>query len=1573
MIHQLGGRKQAKARTHGGSFARSPSMYEEDFDDKNNSQGTIDRDRSLSCGSINSLDTLPEASHAMKRERSLSLLSATSYGSTPKLKRSKNSVEFELIDEKRIKAMSLCRQDSDSSMDSQHSLDGGGNLGTSSKDFSKEKSRDSSFAHNIWRRFMIHPRASWKIKWDLFIGIFIVYSVVVVPYEMAFDVQKEWPETPYLLDRAVDALFLLDMFIQFRTGFLNPEDTVVMNPGKAAAHYIKTWFIIDFCSSVPFDVIIEPMLVQPNSDDMNAPSANTIRSLKIIRIVRLVRLTKIVRLLKLKKFSTIMEEQTIISPQTLRMINMLLRVLFCIHFLSCMWRWLGTPSAEVHCDPNTDDPCYVIETMEALERAANSQNGPDSGLRRSLTTTSGEGSEGSSGGQDLDPFGDMRNAPLVESLGHREMTWVIYFKVYKIDNFDQYIASIHMVTASMMAVGYGDIFATNTGERLLCILVQLVGAAFFGLTLSAITQLIDSVDAQAIEKRRRFSEYEEWMEARELSDHWRKRIRKHLKYDLEARSVHDEPALLFPLALGLRNEVTKKYRASRVESVRACFPPSAFPRDIEHVIYDLIPYLRPHQILRGDILYEQDEPCDDTIFVATGSIEGVQRNEAHRESNFRFLENLRRRKKLDVKPHAPEGSGGDPQETQHFVSGTLCVIFGADQIFPGSIFRRNLSLLTWVCSRDAELLVLSRDEFFQSCARLADSRFLEELDSIHMKKYELIKDIIETNEAEYSGGTGEGPHLGNHLCSIRPAKSSIVFNWKKYPLEDLPNHDVVLASFTIGAVKSSTDKNGVGELKRTRRRTMSGIVEESFESSSDMLARGIIPPHLIQKIYWDIFVGCLIMFSIIIIPIRIGLHIEVKGVEVHIDTIVDLTFGVDMLLSMRTAYTDRTGILETNPKNVLKNYLKTWFIVDFFSTIPIDKIVEAIIGTSGEVRVVKLVRTIRLFRLLKLARILKMGKSFGGLTSVAADKMPPWLVHLSKLVFYLFIMAHILGCFWFYVAFQDEVERHKECDQGHLKCSLTTPSTAWWEGQEIHPLAFGDQYAAALYWAFSTMTTVGYGDITPNTTQSRVYAICAQIFGATVFGYVIGSVAAAAGIEHGQEQVIKARLRQVREFIDEQNLSANLIKPMCKQTRAYLLHKTPFEEERFMESLPHHIRTQATLNMFDDIICLYPLFASQYNWIICTIVRLMEPQAISQGEYIHLGKDLYFSYKGHFQADEKDLGLVFSPGTIFGVFEEFINVFKPMLRVQACPKLLPTDVPYCMYFVIRNYRLTNMFEPQITKEIKSIFFNAMVLQYRNDIPRRSARLRRAKLNSLNVPYEKETAPGELTSMPPGVGPDRSLDETASLAAEQEFKYDTPSKTLKLNIPLPRNLSYTEFSKLQRQIRSLLDGVSGDLTNPYKPEHEQAIPSPATERSSSFPSPNANQDSRNSSFILDKPPEKNRDDEIDAKYNVMNVVREDDEHSLSVSPRDDTSNRLSPRGTSFAAEGDDITPPALSRDHSPEITEADCVNGETGQTYSPSVSPRSPIHSSDRGRLFTFAPEVETKVEVTTPSQFTSSQ
>lgn len=76
---------------------------------------------------------------------------------------------------------------------------------------------------------------------------------------------------------------------------------------------------------------------------------------------------------------------------------------------------------------------------------------------------------------------------------------------------------------------------------------------------------------------------------------------------------------------------------------------------------------------------------------------------------------------------------------------------------------------------------------------------------------------------------------------------------------------------------------------------------------------------------------------------------------------------------------------------------------------------------------------------------------------------------LVKIVMTIMLVTHMVGCFWYLIGLSSE--------------------SGWVSRYGLMLSPKNVQYVASMYWAFSTLTTVGYGDISAGTPQEQIYAM----------------------------------------------------------------------------------------------------------------------------------------------------------------------------------------------------------------------------------------------------------------------------------------------------------------------------------------------------------------------------------------------------------------------------------------------------------------------------------------------------
>ena len=100
---------------------------------------------------------------------------------------------------------------------------------------------------------MLLPDDPIKLIWEWVVMVFLLYTFIVTPYSIAFIDEPVW----YIitLDVIVDCVFSVDIIVNFFIAYYDRNYKLVDCRKKIAIKYLCTWFLIDFFSILPFNLI----------------------------------------------------------------------------------------------------------------------------------------------------------------------------------------------------------------------------------------------------------------------------------------------------------------------------------------------------------------------------------------------------------------------------------------------------------------------------------------------------------------------------------------------------------------------------------------------------------------------------------------------------------------------------------------------------------------------------------------------------------------------------------------------------------------------------------------------------------------------------------------------------------------------------------------------------------------------------------------------------------------------------------------------------------------------------------------------------------------------------------------------------------------------------------------------------------------------------------------------------------------------------------------------------------------------------------------------------------------------
>jgi hypothetical protein len=293
--------------------------------------------------------------------------------------------------------------------------------------------------NDIPRSRLIYPFSRFGGMWIIITSVFLVYTGIVTAPLVAF----YWTDdtcsiSPTLfLDVFIDSFFLVDIFITFKVGiFVGGE--YIDNAKAVAQHYVSGALTFDILTSFPVSYF--ELLGKIACDNGDQPADTG--ALRLVRALKPFRLIKMARLAKVGRVGPIVAKACDwynITPITTKLFSLMVMLLFAIHLVSCCW-WLWKVT-----------------------------------------------------GAGKDELNDFLQS---QAWGQHEFSGLETHK----GKMEAYVISVYLTTMTLTTVGYGDIGADNTWERVGYTLLFIIGAFIWGELMAGMGEVHATATARNQER-----------------------------------------------------------------------------------------------------------------------------------------------------------------------------------------------------------------------------------------------------------------------------------------------------------------------------------------------------------------------------------------------------------------------------------------------------------------------------------------------------------------------------------------------------------------------------------------------------------------------------------------------------------------------------------------------------------------------------------------------------------------------------------------------------------------------------------------------------------------------------------------------------------------------------------------------------------------------------------------------------------------------------------------------------------------------------------------------------------------
>jgi hypothetical protein len=244
---------------------------------------------------------------------------------------------------------------------------------------------------------------------------------------------------------------------------------------------------------------------------------------------------------------------------------------------------------------------------------------------------------------------------------------------------------------------------------------------------------------------------------------------------------------------------------------------------------------------------------------------------------------------------------------------------------------------------------------------------------------------------------------------------------------------------------------------------------------------------------------------------------------------------------------------------------------------------------------------------------------------------------------------------------------------------------------------------SSLYWSITTLTTVGYGDITPTTDLEIAFTLTVMFLGVSMYAFIIGNVTSLIANLDANKSHFREKLTQIQSYMRARRIPYSL----QQQVRDYYQYMWEYNRDisldlGFLDELPHSLKTQMYLYLYRELLSKVPLFQDADVSFIEDLIVKIKPRILPPNDYIireeHIGQEMYFIKRGEVEAFSEKTGRVYRQMSAGSFFGEIALIYSS--RRTASVKTLT----YCELFVLYKDDFEQVLNnyPQFSERVKKI-------------------------------------------------------------------------------------------------------------------------------------------------------------------------------------------------------------------------------------------------------------------------------